>query len=106
RTIRAVQPVAYASLFPTFSFPVAVLGCVLARGSVVAFGLLGLTCLARVLLHCRNRWGTVPPPPLWVLLFNELLGFGLWIWGFLSRRVYWRSHRYRVARDGSVQQIV
>jgi ceramide glucosyltransferase len=106
RTIRAVQPIAYASLFLTFSFPVAAIGCALARGSVVAFGLLALTCLARVLLHCRDRGGAVPPPPLWVLLFNDLLAFGLWIGGFLSRRVYWRSHRYRVSRDGSVQQIV
>jgi hypothetical protein len=39
------------------------------------------------------------------LPLRDLLSLGLWVWGFATRRVYWREDLYRVTRDGSVQLI-
>jgi ceramide glucosyltransferase len=105
RTIRVVQPRAYASLFLTFGWPVAALGCALAPGSAPALALLGLGVLARLLLHFEARRGGSTPLMPWVIFINDLLGLALWCWSFTSRRVHWRQARYRVSRDGSVQPI-
>ncbi len=106
RTIRAVRPAGYASAFPTFSLPVALLGALLAAGASPALTLLAVTVIARLMLHfaaCRGgpaRWRD-----LWALPVNDGLGFALWCWGFATRRVQWRQAHYRIARDGSVHLI-
>jgi len=105
RTIRAVRPASYACSFVTFSVPVAALGCLLAGMSTGSLMLLALTGIVRVMLHFANRGADSALMQLTVLPFNDLLAFGLWCWGFASRRVHWRERRYRVARDGSVRPI-
>jgi ceramide glucosyltransferase len=105
RTIRAVRPAGYASAFITFALPSAVLGALLARWAEAALAMLAVTALARLLLHFDVRRTTTAASELWVLPVGDTLAFGLWCWGFLSRRVHWRQARYRVARDGSVQPI-
>jgi ceramide glucosyltransferase len=106
RTIRIVQPAGYASTFVTFGLPVTMLGCLIARGGGATLALLGVTALVRVLLHFEVGRGAKRVPQLWVLPFNDLLGFALWCWGFVSRSVHWRQARYRVARDGTVEPIL
>ncbi len=109
RTIRAVRPAGYAAAGVTFSLPVALLGCLLAAGAPVAWGLLLATAMARVMLH----FAAGDPQPaeaaawrgLWLLPVSDLLGFLLWCWGFAAREVQWRQSRYRVARDGSARPI-
>jgi len=105
RTIRAVRPAGYASLFVTFGWPVAALGCLLAGGAGVALAMLAITGAARVLLHFASRKTGSGFLQLWVLPINDLLAFALWGWGFVSRQIHWRQARYRVARDGSVQPL-
>jgi ceramide glucosyltransferase len=105
RTIRVVQPRGYASLFLTFGWPVAALGCALAPGNAPALALLGLGVLARLLLHFEARRGGSTPLMPWVIFINDLLGLALWCWSYTSRSVHWRQARYRVTRDGSVQPI-
>jgi ceramide glucosyltransferase len=105
RTIRAVRPGGYASAFVTFALPVAVLGALLAAWTEAALAMLGVTVLARLLLHfdaCRKRAAVLE---LWVIPVSDTLAFILWCWGFLSRRVHWRQALYRVARDGTVQPV-
>jgi hypothetical protein len=67
--------------------------------------MLGVTVLARLLLHfddCRKRAAALE---LWVIPVSDTLAFTLWCWGFLSRRVHWRQALYKVARDGTVQPV-
>ncbi len=105
RTIRAVRPTGYLFLFLTFGWPVAAVGCLLARGADAGLGMLAITAAARLLLHFCTRKIECAFSQLWVLPINDLFALVLWGWGFVSRRVHWRATRYRVARDGSVQPL-
>ncbi|HUN75044.1 MAG TPA: bacteriohopanetetrol glucosamine biosynthesis glycosyltransferase HpnI [Steroidobacteraceae bacterium] len=105
RTIRTVRPAGYLFSLPSFGWPVAALGCLLAAGAHAALLMLAITGGARVLLHFAVRSTGSALFQLWVLPLNDLLAFLLWAWGFVSRRVHWRAARYRVARDGSVQPL-
>ncbi|HTW37380.1 MAG TPA: bacteriohopanetetrol glucosamine biosynthesis glycosyltransferase HpnI [Steroidobacteraceae bacterium] len=105
RTIRAVRPGAYLLSFPSFGWPVAAVGCVLAGGTQATLVMLAISGLARVLLHFATRAVDYALAELWVLPFNDCLAFFLWGWGFVSRRVHWRATRYRVTRDGSVEPL-
>jgi len=104
RTIRAVRPLGYALSFVTFGLAPVALGS-LAAGAGAAPALLAITALARLMLHFSVRDARSAVRQLWVLPLTDLLGFALWCWGFVSRRVQWRHARYRVARDGSAHPI-
>jgi ceramide glucosyltransferase len=100
RTIRAVQPTAYAFCFVTFGMPVAVLGTLLCGGAAAAAGLAAVTAAVRLLLHALRRQ---PLTPAWHILLvpaRDLLSVALWGWSFTTRRVKWRDGEYRVSRDG------
>ncbi len=106
RTIRAVQPAGYNFSFITFGLPMAALGTLLAGGARPAVILLGVTALARLMLHIAVR---KPDSALWHLLvlpLRDALGLALWAWGFAGRSVHWRNDPYRVVRDGSVHPIL
>jgi ceramide glucosyltransferase len=105
RTIRAVRPLGYSLAGITFSLPVAALGALLASGSRAVLILLAIAALARVMLHCAGRRTGAAISQLWALPLADMLGFTLWCWGFVTRRVHWRQDRFWVARDGSVQPI-
>jgi ceramide glucosyltransferase len=105
RTIRAVNPFGYGFLFLTFGVPVAALGSLLAEGSSVTLGMLGVTTLARCLLHVRIRRPGVPVTYLLLLPLREMLSLGLWGWSFITRRVQWRDACLDIARDGSARLI-
>lgn len=105
RTIRAVRPLGYSLAGITFSLPVAALGSLLASGARPALIFLAIAAFARVMLHCAGRKTSTALLQLWALPLADLLGFILWCWGFVTRRVHWRQDRFWVARDGSVQQI-
>jgi ceramide glucosyltransferase len=105
RTIRAVRPVGYALSFVTFGVPVAALGSFLAAGASPALAMLGITVVARGMLHCAARKPGSALSPLWALPLSDSLAFALWCWGFVTRRVHWGHTRYRVARDGSAQPM-
>ena len=105
RTIRALRPVGYAFSFVTFGMPVAVLGALLAGGTVPALGLLGATAMARVSLHWSLREPGSAGTQLLLLPLRDLLTSSLWAWSFAARSVHWREDRYRVTRDGSAQPV-
>jgi ceramide glucosyltransferase len=107
RTIRAVRPLGYGLSFITFSVPVALLGCALAQGARPAVVLFAVAALGRIALHLRLH-GTVSGSArdFALLPLREGLSFGLWVWGFVARRVHWRDDSLHVTRDGSVQPVV
>jgi ceramide glucosyltransferase len=102
RTIRAVQPLGYTFLFVTFGLPVTVIGMLFSRGAPVVLAMLGVTSLARLLLHWRARQTDVSFMQLALIPARDCLSLGLWAWGFTTRQVRWREESYRVARDGTL----
>lgn len=105
RTIRTVQPRGYAFAGVTFGLPVALLGTLLAGGSVVSLALLAITIVARLMVDSAPRRAQPFVAQLWLVVLSDLLGFVLWCWSFTARDVHWRRVRYRVARDGTARQI-
>jgi ceramide glucosyltransferase len=105
RTIRALSPVGYRFLFLTFSLPVAVLGSVLAEGSITVIGMLAITTVVRLLLHLSTRKRCSSLAHVLLLPLRDLLSLGLWSWSFVTRRVQWRDSHFYLAPDGSVRLI-
>jgi len=106
RTIRAVRPLSYCFCFVTFGLPVALLGTVLAGGSLIAAAGLAITALARAMLHFKKRSPKAPFAQLTLVFLREFLSLGMWGWSFMTRRVRWRNEHYHVFRDGSALPIV
>ena len=93
RTIRAVRPLGYALCVVTFGLAPAAVASLVAAGARAPLALLAVTALARLMLHYATRDARSAVRQLWVLPLTDLLGFALWCWGFVSRRVQWRHAR-------------
>ena len=105
RTIRAVRPIGYTLSFITFSVPIALGGCAIARAAPAVM-LLMVTMFGRLMLHLRVRSkNSSLGRDLIVLPLRDLLSLCLWAWGFVNRRVRWRDARFHITRDGSVQPV-
>jgi ceramide glucosyltransferase len=105
RTIRALQPLGYSFTFITFGVPVAIIATLLTRGSAPAVAMLAITAVARLMVHVATRRRGNAISLLLVLPFRDMLSLGLWMWSFVTRRVHWREHYYRVTRDGSALPV-
>jgi ceramide glucosyltransferase len=105
RTIRAVRPWGYALSFVTFGVPVATMGALMTGGAASAVAMLGVTGLARMLLHLRTRTHGSSTLQVVVLPLRDLLSVALWSWSFVTRRVHWRNDHFLVTRDGSVLPV-
>ena len=105
RTIRTVQPLGYALACATIGLPAVVLGCLLAGGSSMTLAMVAITALARLMINSAPRKPLNPVAKLGLVALNDLLVFALWCWSFTTRHVHWRQARYRVARDGTAQEI-
>jgi ceramide glucosyltransferase len=106
RTIRAVRPIGYALSCITFSVPMALIGCALARGTAPALVLLGVAAVSRLLLHFRVQCALSHRTRSTLALpVRDVLNVLLWSWGFVSRRVHWRDARLHVTRDGSMRPV-
>jgi ceramide glucosyltransferase len=106
RTIRAVRPVGYGLSFVTFGVPIASFGVLLSGGTPAACAMLGVTAVARLLLHFNMRHHGSPAVQLLVLPLRDVLSLVLWSWSFATRRVHWRNEHYHVNRDGSVLPVL
>ncbi len=105
RTIRAVRPLGYALSGITFGLPVAILGCLLARGSAAAVALLAITVATRLVIDSAPRRDRPLLMQLWLIPLADVLAFALWFWSFATREVEWRHTRFRLARDGTAQPL-
>lgn len=102
KTIRMLAPSGYRFSFLTMGLPVTALQLALTGGAAPAVGIFLVTALSSTLLHFRVGRDT-SGAKLLLIPVRDLLHFGLWGWSFATRRVQWRSDRYHVAPDGSVE---
>lgn len=105
RTIRTVRPLGYALACATLGLPAVVLGCLLAGGSGTTLAMVATTAVARLMINSAPRKPCSPLAQLWLVALSDLLVFALWCWSFTTRHVHWRQARYRVARDGTAEEI-
>jgi ceramide glucosyltransferase len=99
KTIRSLNPLGYAFTFVTFTFPILVLGLLMAPTRWnLALTLTG--AVARLLLHWRNPAKGVPAPGNWYLApLRDSLLFLTWMSAFVGSTARWREQTVHVQRD-------
>jgi ceramide glucosyltransferase len=107
RTIQSSAPLGYACCFPSFSLALALLAVLIAHAPAATLWLLGITALARIVLHyfvtsggTRQRTGQLALLPL-----REALLVALWAWSFRRREIVWREQRYGIGQDGTLYRV-
>ncbi len=106
RTIRAVRPLGYALSVVTFGLPVAILGTVLAGGSLRGTVMLAITALARLMMHSAPRKLVFrSAAQLCSCCRSTTCSVLAVVLGLCDAPRAWRDARYRVARDGTAHPI-
>jgi ceramide glucosyltransferase len=107
RTIQSSQPLGYACCVPSFSLALALLGLAIAHAQPATLWLLGITAIARIVLHyfvtCGGSWQRTRQ--LALLPLREALLVALWAWSFRRREIVWREQRYGIGQDGSLYRV-
>ena len=101
RTIKSIDPVAYAGTIITHPWPLSLLA--MASGSSAAITVALAVLLARITL-CRCvewRFG-LPRQNYWLVPVHDLLAFGIYVGSFFGAKVYWRGADYRVTSNGTL----
>src|SRR3984885_4202431 len=101
RTIRSIDPVAYAGTIVTHPWPFALLA--LFGGDPAAIMVAIAVLVARVTL-CRCvewRFG-LPRQNYWLIPVHDLIAFTVYATSFFGATVHWRGADYRVAPNGSL----
>jgi ceramide glucosyltransferase len=101
RTIRSIDPVAYAGTIVTHPWPFALLA--LLGGDPAAIMVAIAVLVARVTL-CRCvewRFG-LPRQNYWLIPVHDLIAFAVYVTSFFGATVHWRGADYRVAANGSL----
>jgi ceramide glucosyltransferase len=105
-TVRTLRPLGYGLSFVTHVLPVAVLAVALGGGRLGLWILLGLSLIARLVLHYkvnRLQWIDVRPRP-WLVPLRDFLTFFAWCAGLGARRLHWRRQKLHVKTNGSVRK--
>jgi ceramide glucosyltransferase len=101
RTIKSIDPVAYAGTIVTHPWPFALLA--LLGGDPAAIMVAIAVLVARVTL-CRCvewRFG-LPRQNYWLIPLHDLIAFTVYATSFFGATVHWRGADYRVAPNGSL----
>jgi ceramide glucosyltransferase len=101
RTIKSIDPVAYAGTIVTHPWPFALLA--LLGGDPAAIMVAIAVLVARVTL-CRCvewRFG-LPRQNYWLIPVHDLIAFTVYATSFFGATVHWRGADYRVAPNGSL----
>jgi ceramide glucosyltransferase len=109
KSTRFSRPLAHLGTVMTFAMPFGLLGMAagLAGGhGILAFGLLGLAVLNRMVQSALVGWGAVRDPRsvwfCWLYPVRDLLGFFLWCASFWGTEIVWRGERYQLAAGGKM----
>jgi ceramide glucosyltransferase len=101
RTIKNIDPIAYAGTIVTHPWPFALLAML--SGSSTA-ALVAVTVLLSRVILCRCvewRFGLARQNYL-LIPVHDLIAFAIFVMSFFGATVYWRGADYRVAADGTL----
>jgi ceramide glucosyltransferase len=109
-TLHIVRPLSFRMIFLTFSLTLALVGLLLTMGApwhAVAWGLFGVTAVARCGLHIvhRLRFGRPLLEDLPLVPVRDLLTVWLWCQSFFSRRMTWRGYEFDVDSTGLMRRV-
>ncbi len=106
-TISRIDPAGFAGSFVTHSLPLAMLGAALAGFAVESLLVVAVSLAARVMLKLRmDKISGIVSGPVWLLPLRDPLSFAIFCTAFFVRDVDWRGSKFRVTRDGRLQNKV
>jgi ceramide glucosyltransferase len=101
RTIKSIYPLAYACTVITHPWPLALIGLLL--GSPAALLVVAAALLSRIMLCGCVEWRfNLPRQNYWLLPWQDLIAFGIFVTSFFGATVHWRGASFRVAADGTL----
>jgi ceramide glucosyltransferase len=101
RTIKSIDPVAYAGTIITHPLPLALLALLL--GSPAGAPMVAAALLARVTLCRCVEWRfDLSRQDYWLIPLQDVIAFGVYVTSFFGATVHWRGADYRVAADGTL----
>lgn len=101
RTIRSIDPIAYAGTIITHPWPLALVA--LLSGTPAAVVVTLAVLVSRVTL-CRCvewRFG-LPRQNYWLIPLHDVIAFAVYLASFFGATVHWRGADYRVTADGTL----
>lgn len=101
RTIKSIDPIAYAGTIITHPWPLALLALALGNeaGTLVAIAAL----LARVMLCRCTEWRfDLPRQNYWLIPLQDVIAFGIYVMSFFGTTVHWQGADYRVTAEGNL----
>lgn len=108
RAVRASRPAGYAGLIFTFAIPWSLLVLIAARGSLLAWTLLGCAIGLRYAIAfvtqryvLLDRIGTAN---LWLLPIHDLVAPLVWIGSYMGRRIVWRGNKFELV-NGKLRPV-
>jgi len=109
RSTRRSRPMGYLGEGFTHSTAAALLLVASGWGWAPAAALMAATLLARGWVSWEVGWRVLRDPHFrsswWLVPFQDLLGFTVWLGGFAGGRILWRGVAYRVDRDGRFEPV-
>ena len=101
RTIKSIYPLAYACTVITHPWPLALIGLLL--GSPAAAPVVVAALLSRVTLCGCIEWRfDLPRQNYWLLPFQDMIAFAIFVTSFFGATVHWRGADFRVSADGTL----
>ena len=101
RTIKSIDPIAYAGTIITHPWPLALLALLLGShaGALVVVAAL----LSRVMLGRCIEWRfDLPRQNYWLIPLQDIIAFAIYVASFFGATVHWRGADYRVMSDGTL----
>lgn len=101
RTIKCIDPLAYAGTIITHPWPLALLA--LFDGSPAAVMVAAAVLMTRAMLCRCVEWRfNLPRQNYWLIPVQDLIAFGVYLTSFFGATVHWRGADYRVTADGTL----
>lgn len=101
RTIKSIDPIAYAGTIVTHPWPLAVLALLLGNPAAALVTIAVL--FSRVTLCRCVEWRfALPRQNYWLIPVHDLVAFAIYVTSFFGATVHWRGADYRVAADGTL----
>lgn len=106
RTVRGVDPAGFAGSAVTHAIVLALIGVILAGGSLLSLLVLAAAAAARfwAVRQAENRTAS-PHAGWWIIALRDILAFAVFVSAFFVRAVDWRGTRFRLDARGGLSEV-
>ncbi len=108
KTVRAMRPMGYFGLLTAQTLPICAAATILTQSSAVsaaACAAYAVRVMSAAWIALRCTGDREVASSIWLLPVSDLVGFCLWLGGFLGGTIVWRGERFRLGSGGKLSEI-